>query len=257
MRWGFAAASVRGTSHVRAGIRLQDAKRCFEVPISSTQSALVAVVADGAGSAARGGEGAAIVCRTIAVAAAAALANRSMLPSDEEIWGWVDDIRDKIQVAAASRSLTARDFATTMVMLISVPSGILTAHIGDGAVVGRAMATKEWSVLSAPAHGEYASTTYFVTDDPTPRLRTARHLEGHDAIAVFSDGIESLVIDYATGSASPGFFGPMVRPLEANRVIGRDHDTSRKLQAFLDGERINERTDDDKTLIIAASHEVG
>src|SRR3546814_16977978 len=94
-----------------------------------------------------------------------------------------------------------------MVALISVPNGILTAHIGDGAVVGRVTATKEWSVLSAPAHGEYASTTYFVTDDPQPKLRIARHFDGHDAVAVFSDGIENLVIDNATGASSPGFFG--------------------------------------------------
>src|SRR3546814_3642506 len=92
---------------------------------------------------------------------------------------WSSDVcsYDLIQTAAASRSLTARDFATTMVALISVPNGILTAHIGDGAVVGRVTATKEWSVLSAPAHGEYASTTYFVTDDPQPKLRIARHFE--------------------------------------------------------------------------------
>src|SRR3546814_9185529 len=59
-----------------------------------------------------------------------------------------------------------------------------------------------------------ASTTYFVTDDPQPKLRIARHFDGHDAVAVFSDGIENLVIDNATGAASPGFFGPMVRPLD-------------------------------------------
>src|SRR3546814_13450648 len=75
---------------------------------------------------------------------------------------WSSDVcsYDLIQTAAASRSLTARDFATTMVALISVPTGILTAHIGDGAVVGRVTATKEWSVMSAQPHGEYASTTY-------------------------------------------------------------------------------------------------
>lgn len=248
MRWTFATASVRGTSHVRAGTRLQDAKRCFAIGDAS----LLIVVADGAGSAAFGGEGAAIVCRTIATLAHSSLARGSDLPTDEVVWSWVDECRDRISVSAAKRDSSPRQFASTMVLVLATPAGLLAAHIGDGAAVGRHCDDRQWSVLSRPAHGEYASATFFITDDSEPQLRISRHQPDYDAIAVFSDGIENLVIDHRTGEASPAFFNPMVRPLDKSPVIGRDLGLSRNLAAFLDSNRVNDLTDDDKTLVLAA-----
>ncbi|MDX8532784.1 PP2C family serine/threonine-protein phosphatase [Mesorhizobium sp. VK25A] len=248
MRWSYATASVRGTSHVRAGTRLQDAKRCFVVGDTS----LLVVVADGAGSATFGGEGAAIVCRTIATSAHSLLATSPDIPTDDMVWSWVDECRDRISVSAAKRDSSPRQFATTMVLVLATKAGVLTAHVGDGAAVGRHCDDRQWSVLSRPAHGEYASTTFFITDDPEPQLRISRYQPDYDAIAVFSDGIENLVIDHRTGEASPSFFDPMARPLDNSPVIGRDFGLSRNLAAFLDSARVNDLTDDDKTLVIAA-----
>jgi hypothetical protein len=229
-------------------VRLQDAKRCFAVDDTS----LLIVVADGAGSAAFGGEGAAIVCRTIATSARILLASGPDIPADEVVWSWIDECRDRISVSAAKRDSSPRQFATTVVLVLATQAGLLTAHVGDGAAVGRHCGDRQWSVLSQPAHGEYASATFFVTDDPEPQLRISRHQPDYDAIAVFSDGIENLVLDYRTGEASPAFFDPMARPLDNSPIIGRDHGLSRNLAAFLDSNRVNELTDDDKTLVLAA-----
>lgn len=255
MPWKYAAASVRGTGHVRTGTRLQDAKRCFEISSRQGLVSLIVVISDGAGSANFGGEGASIVCRTLATSAAVTLREAAELPSDQIVWSWVDEIRDRIHLAASKRNQTPRDFAATMILLLATPEGILTAHIGDGAAVGRNRASRGWHVLSSPVHGEYASTTYFVTDDPAPKLRITRYQDDFDAICVFSDGIENLVLDHVSGEASPAFFVPIAKPLDGASESGKNYALSKGLASFLDSDRLNERTDDDKTLIIAVQDE--
>lgn len=251
MEWCYAVASVVGTSHIRAGTRLQDAKHCFVCTSADGEQRFFAVVADGAGSAEFGGQGASIVCRALVTLARSALCGTGGLPDDETIWSWVDEARDRIQRAASNRGRTPRDFATTLVLVMASPREVVTAHVGDGAIVARDNESGAWAVLSEPHNGEYASTTFFVTDDLQPALRIARFANHFDALAAFSDGIENLVIDSATGEPSDGFFNPMAKPLNTSTAIGKDDALSRSLAAFLASDRLNERTDDDKTLIVA------
>lgn len=251
MEWCYAAASVVGLSHIRDGSRLQDANHCFIARGVNGRRVLFAVVSDGAGSAKFGGQGASIICRTFASQARSALRDAPELPDDETIWTWLDIARDRIQLAAKKRELTPRDFAATLVLVMASPETIVTAHIGDGAIVARDKENALWSVLSEPHNGEYASTTYFVTDDPQPTLRIGRHPNQFNAIATFTDGIENLVLDSVTGAASSAFFAPMAKPLDASSAIGKDSKLNWSLAEFLASDRLNERTDDDKTLIIA------
>lgn len=251
-RWTFGAASVRGISHIKNGTRLQDAKRCFEVIGPNGAATFCAVVSDGAGSASHGGQGASLVCRTMAEALRSHFSSETMeMPSEDDIWDWVDQARDRITHAASLRSLSPRDFASTMVLAVSDGRDTLTAHIGDGAIVARERAQKSWHVLSGSENGEYASTTYFITDSGTPRLRVARHDVGIDALFLFSDGIENQVLDSATDEPHEAFFTPMARPFSQSNTTGRDHHLSGKLAAYLDSEKFAEHTDDDKTLVIA------
>lgn len=246
-------ASVRGTSHVRVGTRLQDASRCFEKVSEEGDQSLIAIVCDGAGSAAFGGQGASIACRTLATLATNALDEKAALPDDELIWSWIDTVRDRVHTAAARRDLKARDFAATLVMMIATPSHVLTAHVGDGAIVARERDTGLWALLSAPSHGEYASTTFFLTDDPQPALRISRADNRFDALVAFSDGIEGFALDAATGAPAAIFFDPILRPLASSSGVGRDRRLSDQLAEFLASDRVTERTDDDKTLIVAVA----
>lgn len=253
MDWCYAVASVVGISHIRAGTRLQDAKYCFVYTAADGKQLFFAVIADGAGSAEFGGQGASVVCRTLVTYARSAFRDTGELPGDEVIWSWLDEARDRIQRAAALRKRTPRNFAATLVLVIASADEVVTAHVGDGAIVARDKDSGAWTVLSGPHNGEYASTTYFVTDDPHPAMRIARFPNHFDALAAFSDGIENLVIDSATGKPSDGFFNPMAKPLNASAAVGRDDALSKSLAAFLASDRLNERTDDDKTLIVAVT----
>ena len=252
-RWSFAASSVRGTSHVKAGTRIQDAKRCLEVPLPGIASVFCGIVADGAGSAQMGGEGASLVCRTIAELVRTHLIDGPQtLPEDDDIWTWLDETRDRLFAAASKRNLPPRQFASTMIAVLSNGAETVAAHMGDGAVVARGVDDGQWFVLSEPENGEYASTTYFVTDSGTPRLRISRSPKPVDALFVFSDGIEHQVLDGQSGEPYTNFFNPMIKPFLSSAATGRDHFLSERLAAYLASEKFDEHTDDDKTLIIAA-----
>lgn len=244
MAWRWASASVIGTSHIRSGDRLQDAFAVSQIGGDS----IFAVVSDGAGSAEFGVYGAWLTCRFLTVRFREWLRENSELPIDNDLTNWIDELRDRIAAIADQRERTPRQFASTLAAILISPDEVLTLHVGDSAVVGRRGG--EWDVLCWPENGEYASSTYFVTDDPEPRLNIARQPRKHDAFALFSDGIGDLALSYMEQAAHPQFFEPMMRPVDAALGQGRLVELSAMLATYLAGPSVCERTDDDKTLIL-------
>lgn len=248
-RWRWAAAARRGVSHERSDVRLQDAYTCF-LPQGARSDVLVAVVSDGAGSASHGGEGASLVCRTIAVRSRTYFRSNDELPGDPEILEWIDSSRDRIGAVASRRGLTRRDFACTLVGMISSGASSVVFHVGDGCAVALDQ-TGNWFTPTWPDHGEYASTTSFVTDDPIANTRIQRVQEEIRGLAVFSDGLERLALQFSNKTPFSPFFEGMARPLFATTSIGRNRELSSALHRYLGSESINSRTDDDKSLVLA------
>ena len=248
--WTWAAASCCGVSHAKSGERRQDAFTCSTPP--GKQSPLIAVLCDGAGSAAMGGQGASLVARTISLRARDQC-RRTVGPlPDDLIWSWVADARERVSNAAAKRDLAVRDFAATLICVISDGAETLVAHVGDGGVVIQDAVDRTWHALSWPSHGEYASTTFFVTDEPQPKLNLFRRSGPVSAVVAFTDGLERLALDFGTGKAHAPFFQGIIGPLAASDVGGRDHKLCTALARYLDSQAVNARTDDDKTLLVAA-----
>ncbi len=210
------------------------------------------VLCDGAGSTSMGGKGAALVARTMSVRAHAHFAHTSQAPSDEIVHTWVNDARDSIGDAAMKRSLRPRDFATTMICAITDGAETIVAHIGDGCAVALDAQTQEWIALTWPSHGEYASTTFFVTDDPQPKLAIHRHHRPISALIAFTDGMERLALDFTAHVPHAPFFQGIAAPVLASGAKGRDPALSVQLKRYLDSTAVNARTDDDKTLLVAA-----
>ena len=242
--WRWAAASQIGSSHIRQGSRKQDALRVIRLE----DDALCVAVCDGAGSASWGGQGASLTCKMLSQQFRAWFALHRSLPSDDTVLVWIDDLRDQLAVAASRRAVERRQFASTLVLLVVHHDQALILHIGDGAVVARQEGA--WETVSSPENGEFASTTFFITDDPEVRLRIHRFETHHDAFVVFSDGIESLALDQSSHSASPRFFDPMMRPVDQASEPGRVPKLCEALARYLDSNTICERTDDDKTLVL-------
>jgi serine/threonine protein phosphatase PrpC len=207
-----------------------------------------AIVSDGAGSAKFGAFGAWLTCRFLSVRFREWVRENPELPSNEDLADWVDELRNRITTIATLRGTVPRQFAATLAGILVAPDELVTVHIGDSAVVGRKGG--EWDVLCWPENGEYASSTYFVTDDPEPRLNITRHQREHDAFALFSDGVGDLALSHLEQTAHPRFFGPMLRPVDTAPGEGRLVELSSKLATYLASPSVCERTDDDKTLIL-------
>ncbi|MFO0749057.1 MAG: PP2C family serine/threonine-protein phosphatase [Myxococcota bacterium] len=251
------STSVVGSDHVRAGLLvLVDAALAATVAVGDEQR-LVVAVSDGAGSARFPEVGAHIAC----VTALASLSLPTLAPpatGDGEralAERLVADIQQAIGVEAELRGAALRDFACTLLAAVVAPEWCLFLQIGDGAiVVSEAAAPASYAWVFWPGKAEHVNETSFVTgSDAAQRIDVAWRSAVVDEVAIFTDGLERLALDFANKVAHPAFFAPMlaaIRPIAA-------HDTSElqvttaELSAFLGSERINERTGDDKTLVLA------
>jgi len=212
---------------------------------------MVAVVSDGAGSALHAEIGSRTVCLMFLKACRSFLARSSLSSlSEDDVWDWIDGIREAVNIKAKAYNALPRDFAATLVAVLAGPEVSVVVHVGDGAVVLKHAGTQEWIVPSWPFQGEYASTTAFVTDDPQPRL-VVTAVEGIvEEFALFSDGIERLVLDHVSKLPHQPFFNRMLAPLKTSRALSLDRDLSSALQSYLATPAICERTDDDKSLVL-------
>jgi hypothetical protein len=217
------------------------------------QDIFVAIISDGAGSATYGGQGAALVCRTIGSQIRKHFRSSESHPEDSDIESWVDMARDKIFAVAASRKAVPRDFAATLVLAISNAQATVVAHIGDGCVVLKDKAANQWVAPTWPEHGEYASTTNFITDDPVASLTVNRVEREISALTLFSDGLERLALDFVARTPYERFFEGICRPLFGSSSLGRERGLSDQLKLYLNSSQINDRTDDDKTLVLAVT----
>jgi len=248
--WSYAIASCIGTSHLKQGSRKDDVCRAFIA--LEHRKIFVGIVCDGAGSARWGGVGAWLTTDVFNKNCRNFFLQNKTFPSDDLIWSWVDEARDRINKLATSRSAQLSDFATTLIVTMSDGDNTLIAHIGDGAVVARNNDDQQWNCLSWPAHGEYASTTRFITENGTPDLRITRIDRSMDALFLFSDGLERLALDFKVEKPFSPFFEQMIKPLQNNEEFGFLQNLSRSLLDYLNSDKINNRTDDDKSIIIAS-----
>lgn len=244
MAWRWASASVTGTSHIQKGHKLQDAYAVW----TKGDDYICSVVSDGAGSAKFGGYGAWLTCRFLSVRFRSWISANTNLPTDKELEEWIDELRLKVYSIADRRENFPRQFAATLAAIIVGPDEAVTLQVGDSGIVGRKAGG--WEVLCWPENGEYASTTYFVTDYPKTHLKISRHTREHDAFALFSDGVGDLALSHFDRSAYSRFFDPMIRPVDVASGEGRLVYLSEKLATYLSSPPVCTRSDDDKTLIL-------
>lgn len=249
--WKWAGARSIGTSHIMSDLPCQDYFACCEFK-AKAGDVLAAVVSDGAGTASHASAGAKMVCTSFLRQAQAHLANGLDIEDvdADAIMDWMDGIRERIGIYAKRANVTPRSCAATLVAVLAGPRSALAVHVGDGAVVVREEGSSDWVVPSWPFQGEYASTTVFVTDNPAPSVVLTPIPARLDRVALFSDGLERLVLDHTTKMAHGPFFDRFTAPVATSKADGRDEALSKLLRGYLDGPEVCKRTDDDKSLIL-------
>ena len=234
-----AGATQLGPQHAARGEPRQDA-----LAIRHFDYGVLLALADGAGSASRGGAGAALAVRT------AVQTIGSTQPDGEVLEDAVLAAKAVLDDSAARHRLNPRDLATTLLLVAATPSNAIAAHVGDGAAVLNVNGT--WLTLSPPARGLHASTTHFLTDAEGPELRITTHDAPPTGLAAFTDGIERLVLAEPELTPHAPFFDKMTAPLRAESGMnGRHHALSRALADYLAAPAVANRSEDDKTLALA------
>jgi hypothetical protein len=246
--WKLLYGSAAGTSHERLGDPCQD--YAHGVILAAGNSAvLVAACADGAGSAFQASLGARLACLGFIRVASEAL--RDGLPvrdiDVQRVLGWLERVRGVMSLEACLRNLELGDLACTLLTGIIGEDAAVFSQVGDGAIVyreGEGLQTVFW-----PQAGEYASTTFFLTGrDFRERLAFRSLGQRVDELAVLTDGLQPLALHYASRTVHTPFFEPM---FEAIRRTAEVEDLEAPLRQFLISKPVNDRTDDDKTLVLA------
>lgn len=249
MSWRLVYASEVGTSHTHSGTPCQDSCWAQVDQLAEEEALLSVFVSDGAGSAAKGGEGAELAIEAAAELVAKKLNRGEFGLSDALATEIVIAVRERIYAAADTAGLKARDYACTFLGLLSTANGTLVLQIGDGAVVVDCGAGLEVAVV--PMSGEYANMTHFVTDDDAVTvLVTKTYPDRALKVAAFTDGIQRLALNLATNRPHEPFFAPFFNGLAVASPEQEDL-LQNLLVKFLASAPVNERTDDDKTLALA------
>ena len=104
-----------------------------------------------------------------------------------------------------------------------------------------------------PQGGQYPNETWFVTDpNAINYLECTTLAESIAEIALLTDGLQPLALHYQSRQAHKPFFGPMFQGLRDYPEDGCPMALTHALEQFLDSPAINQRTHDDKTLILAS-----
>jgi hypothetical protein len=155
--------------------------------------------------------------------------------------------RAAVEEEALSRGLTPRDLATTLIVLVAKGDLVAAGQIGDGAcVVGNC--GEPPVILNPPQFGEYINETIFLTsNNALDELQISIWRGRAHSIACFCDGLQSLALKLPEGTPHRPFFAPLF-----HFIAGSDarSEPTKELVSFLRSPRVQERSDDDLTLIL-------
>jgi hypothetical protein len=210
---------------------------------------LIVVVSDGAGSASEGAHGAAYTCDEVVTQLTRRIPEPP--PSDDWLRDCVARTREGLLVEAQRLEVQPRELAATMLCAVLGTRWSAFAQVGDGAIVTPENGTATWAWLFWPQRGEYANSTNFLVDATAlEHLEVGTLVNPQQEIAVFTDGLQHLVLNYEEQAVHSPFFEQMMGPVRSSRAKGEDSSLSIGLERYLGSERVTSRSDDDLTLVM-------
>ena len=251
-KWRAAHASVIGAAHLAQNTDCQDRFLCRT--IKTKEEILIAAVADGAGSTSSGQIGAELACRLFVDKAEDFLNTReASIRSLNADFGkyWLEFFQKQIAEIAEEQEKPVRDYASTFVAAVVGEKRAAFFQVGDGATVYTLSENPDEYIFGIdPIETEYANVTDFLTDKEASATLRFNAIEAPiENLILFSDGIFAVAVDYKTNRPHAPFLRPMIAPLKNGQATA---DLNAKLESFLASPKINEKTDDDKTLILAS-----
>jgi hypothetical protein len=247
-------ASAVGTSHIASGLPCQDSHFHLTLNDAAGHPVTILVVSDGAGSASEAAIGSTLASETFAKLVAGYISSGGLVDniSRDLVSRWLAGVVYRLSLKSWDEDKDTRDYACTLLAVICGERATVFLQIGDGAIVISDGWTTAWRHVFWPQHGEFANTTNFITsEDALEVMEFHKTTEPLAELALFTDGLENLVLHKANRTVHAPFFDSMFPSVRGSRAIGEDAELSRALAQYLSTPKINERTNDDKTLILA------
>jgi hypothetical protein len=252
--WRFGAAAAVGAGHAQRGQACQDAVSAATWPTPGDDDVFVGIAADGAGSASGARLAALLVAEHLMRFVRRHLLYRGEVQQIDRamVLGWLERMRGVLQKQADQVRLPMHELACTVNCAIVGRTHAVFFQVGDGAMV-TASAEQGWryDVVHWPSRGEYANTTYFLCE---PDFEKHVIFEQRDQpvteVAMFTDGLDALLLDYAKREAHMPFFEGIFPPVRDPNAT--EEALSADLEQYLGSDTLNARTTDDKSLVLAS-----
>uniref|UniRef100_B8HU32 PPM-type phosphatase domain-containing protein n=1 Tax=Cyanothece sp. (strain PCC 7425 / ATCC 29141) TaxID=395961 RepID=B8HU32_CYAP4 len=278
MSWRAVVHSAIGTRHYQRQLPCQDYGQYF-----IADAVMVGAVADGAGSARYAEVGAKLAVQTALTTLQRLIEPETTIPvtgvDSQSLFPWqseksqpqpdlefadlidadtlteaqaqqiftytVVNVVEALQVQASTDGHTLADLACTLLVFLATPNWMAAMQIGDGfLVIGTA--ERDYELLFQPAKGEYINETCFVTSAAAlEQMQVKVHGSCPQFICAATDGLEKVAIRLQDWVPFPPFFHPLVEWIRTDPEVA-----ATCVQNFLESERLNARTDDDKTLLL-------
>ncbi|TAF14146.1 MAG: hypothetical protein EAZ76_10130 [Nostocales cyanobacterium] len=252
MQWQAVAKSVIGTKHIKSETPCQDYSK---YKIVDQGQVIVGAVSDGMGSAKHSEKGSRLAVETTIKY----LINQQnwKYKLDENAWkesfkNLLREVRNQLNKYAINHQLDINELDCTLITFVATRKFIAAMQVGDGLIVVRAN-DQDYELLFQPNKGEYQNVPTSVTSAAAiSEMLYCVKYKGYDFICAATDGIENLALDKKTPKWKPfdNFFKMGLEPSIFSSQSLQDKEID--VEDFLNSQKMNKNTDDDKTLLLCA-----
>ena len=241
--WDVGGRSVIGTAHEKVALPCQD---CWvSRPHRGLSNRRLIALADGAGFA-KHAEAAARIAVERAVEQMAEYSGDLHDIGADEVHDWLSSVRERLAEEARETQCDLGDYSCTLLAALIENEEAYFWQVGDGGWVVQTQQGIE--VATWPSSGEFINQTVFATSERALSEWTHAHIPKIQAILGFTDGLEHLCLDFPNKAVH--------RPLVAKLFASLSNcpspsEVENHLQSFLSSDLVNDRTDDDKTMVLA------
>ena len=250
MAWRAIVHSAIGTRHQLKQLPCQD----YGSYVLQSDT-LIGAVADGAGSAKYSDTGAQLAVKTALTTLEqwsdhwSSVDFQTIETEAKTIFtAMVDNVFVALTAEAEMGEYDVKELGCTLLSFIATPHWLACMQIGDGFIVAQGEQMETFDLLFEPIKGEYINETVFVTSqNAIDHMQVSVRAENHPFVCAATDGLEKVAIRFQDWQAFTPFFKPF---LDCLRSVPDAAERQTYLETFLESERLNAKTDDDKTLLL-------
>lgn len=249
-QWQAVAGSAIGTKHISGGTPCQD-YAAYQIILEGQVT--IGAVADGMGSAAHSeiGSKMAVEVAIYQLSLKNWLA-KPITQSEAKVFfnSLLNTVVDRLEQQAKTKNFSLKDLACTLLVFVATRNWLAAMQVGDGLIVARPKERSNYQLLFQPDKGEYVNETTPVTSrNAAQKMKVDVWLGEYEFICAATDGIENISLVKRQEPYDNFFKGLEEQIMRSGKT---QPEKEAELNEFLTSEKINQKTDDDKTILMVS-----